>query len=81
MTNSNQLHKVRTELSYALRFGGVCTAIQFSPSNISHETSKIATSTIINVINEYMWNRGIDIISTNYAKWRFRFHASYYDFQ
>ena len=67
MTNSNQFQKIRNELSYALRFGGVCTAIQFSPSNISHDTSKIASSTIINVINEYMWNRGIDIISTNYA--------------
>jgi hypothetical protein len=67
MSNSNQLQKVRNELSYVLRFGGVCTAIQFSPSNISHEESKIASSTIINVVNECMWNKGIDIISTNYA--------------
>ena len=67
MTNSNQLQKVRNELLYVLRFGGICTAIQFSPSNISHDESKIASSTIINVINECMWNKGIDIISTNYA--------------
>ena len=67
MTNSNHVQKVRNELSYLLRFGGVCTAIQFSPSNISQETSKMASSTIVNVINEYMWNKGIDIISTNYA--------------
>ena len=61
------MNKVRNEQSYILRFGGVCTAIQFSPSNISHDESKIASSTIINVINECMWNKGIDIISTNYA--------------
>lgn len=67
MTNSNQIQKIRNELSYALRFGGVCAAIQFSPSNISHDMSKTASSTIINVVNEYMWNKGIDIISTNYA--------------
>ena len=59
--------KVRNELSYILRFGGVCTAIQFSPSNISHDESKIASCEILHVINEYMWNKGIDIISTNYA--------------
>ena len=52
MTNSNNLQNVRTDLSYILRFGGICTAIQFSPSNITHESSKIATSTIINSINE-----------------------------
>ncbi len=67
MTNSNQLQKVRTELSYVLRFGGVCTAIQFSPSNITHDNSKIAVSTIINSVNESLWKKGIDIISTNYA--------------
>jgi hypothetical protein len=61
------MNKVRNELSYVLRFGGVCTAIQYSPSNISHDESKIASSTIINVINECMWNKGIDIISTNYS--------------
>lgn len=61
------MNKVRNELSYVLRFGGVCTAIQFSPSNISHDESKIASSTIINVVNECMWNKGIDIISTNYS--------------
>ena len=59
--------KVRNEMSYILRFGGVCTAIQFSPSNISHDESKIASCEILHVINEYMWNKGIDIISTNYA--------------
>ena len=67
MANSNQLSKIRNELSYIIRFGGVCTAIQFNPSNISLETSKNATSTIINIINEYMWNKGVDVISTNYA--------------
>ena len=67
MNNSNHLQKVRTDLSYILRFGGVCTAIQFSPSNITRESSKIAASTIINSINESMWNKGIDIISTNYV--------------
>ena len=67
MNNSNHLQKVRTDLSYILRFGGVCTAIQFSPSNITRESSKIAASTIINTINESMWNKGIDIISTNYV--------------
>ena len=61
------MNNIRNELSYILRFGGVCSVIQFSPSNISHEVSKNATSTIIGVINEYMWNKGIDIISTNYA--------------
>ena len=67
MANSNQLSKIRNELSYILRFGGVCAAIQFNPSNISLETSKHAASTIINIINEYMWNKGVDVISTNYA--------------
>ena len=67
MNNFNQLYKIRNELSYLLRFGGVCSSIQFSPSNISHESSKSATSTIISTINEYMWNKGIDIISTNYS--------------
>jgi hypothetical protein len=67
MSNSNNLFKIRNELSYLLRFGGVCSAIQFNPTNISNEISKSATSSIINSINEYMWNRGIDIISTNYA--------------
>jgi hypothetical protein len=52
MTNSNQIQKIRNELSYALRFGGVCAAIQFSPSNISHDMSKIASNTIIKVVNE-----------------------------
>jgi hypothetical protein len=67
MTNSNNLQNVRTDLSYILRFGGICTAIQFSPSNTTHESSKIAASTIIKSINESMWNKGIDIISTNYV--------------
>jgi len=67
------MNKIRNELSHILRFGGICTAIQFSPSNISHDTSKSASSTIINVINEYMWNKGIDIISTNYANGGFGF--------
>jgi len=67
MNNSEKLSKVRNELSYLLRFGGVCSAIQFNPSNISNEASKITISTIINSLNEYMWNKGIDIISTSYA--------------
>ena len=67
MNNSNQLNKIRNELSYILRFGGICTAIQFNPYNISQENSKVVSSTIIDTINEYMWNKGIDIISTNYA--------------
>jgi hypothetical protein len=67
MNNSNQIFKIRNELSYILRFGGICTAIQFNPYNISQEFSKNVSSSIIDSINEYMWNRGIDIISTNYA--------------
>ena len=67
MDNISKLSKIRNELSYLLRFGGVCTSIQFSPSNISIEASKMATSTIITTTNEYMWNKGIDIISTNYT--------------
>jgi hypothetical protein len=67
MNNSNQLHKIINELSYLQRFGGVCSAIQFNPTNISHEVSKNVTSNIISSINEYMWNKGIDIISTNYS--------------
>ena len=61
------MNKIRNELSHILRFGGICTAIQISPSNISHDESKIASCEILHVINEYMWNKGIDIISTNYA--------------
>lgn len=67
MNNSGQLNKIRNELSYLLRFGGVCSAIQFNPTNISHELSKNVTSNIISSINEYMWNKGIDLISTNYS--------------
>jgi hypothetical protein len=67
MNNSNQLSKIRNELAYILRFGGVCTAIQFNPYNISQETSKNVSSLIIESINEYMWDRGVDIISTNYS--------------
>ena len=67
MNNSNQLSKIRNELSYILRFGGICTAIQFNPYNISQENSKNVSFSIIDTINEYMWNKGIDIISTNYA--------------
>ena len=31
MDNISKLSKIRNELSYLLRFGGVCTSIQFSP--------------------------------------------------
>jgi hypothetical protein len=67
MNNLNQLSKIRNDLSYILRFGGICTAIQFNPYNISQENSKNVSFSIIDTINEYMWNKGIDIISTNYA--------------
>jgi hypothetical protein len=67
MNNSNQLNKIINELSYLLRFGGVCSAIQFNPTNISSEVSKNVTLNIINSINEYMWTKGIDTISTNYS--------------
>jgi len=67
MNNSNQLSKIRNDISYILRFGGICTAIQFNPYNISQENSKNVSFSIIDTINEYMWNKGIDIISTNYA--------------
>ena len=67
MNNSIELTKIVNELSYLLRFGGVCSAIQFNPTNISHEVSKNVTLNIISSINEYMWNKGINIISTNYS--------------
>ena len=62
MNKSEQFSKIRNELSYILRFGGICTAIQFNPNNISHDTSINVSPIIIDSINEYMWNRGIDII-------------------
>jgi hypothetical protein len=67
MNNSNQLNKIINELSYLLRFGGVCSAIQFNPTNISSEVSKNIILNIISSINEYMWNKGIDTIPTNYS--------------
>jgi hypothetical protein len=67
MNNSTQLNKIINELSSLLRFGGVCSAIQFNPTNISSEVSKNVTLNIISSINEYMWNKGIDTISTNYS--------------
>lgn len=67
MINSNNLLTIRNELSHIYRFGGICSSIQFNPSNTSSENSKNSVSTIILALNEYLWDRGIDIITTNYA--------------
>jgi len=64
--SSESLISVRNNLAHIYRFGGVCSALKFSPSNISSLESKTVSSNIINSLNEHFWNIGIDIISTNY---------------
>jgi len=64
--SQSTLMSVRNNLAYAFRFGGVCTALKFNPSNISNEESRKLSSVIINSLNEELWECGIDVISTNY---------------
>lgn len=64
--SSESLISVRNNLAHIYRFGGVCSALKFNPSNISSVESKTVSSNIINSLNEHFWNIGIDIISTNY---------------
>lgn len=60
------LLSVRNNLAHIYRFGGICTALKFNPSNISNEESKRISSAIINSLNETLWERGVDVISTSY---------------
>ena len=60
------LVSVRNNLAYSFRFGGNCSALKFNPSNISNEESKKYSTFIINLLNEELWNFGLDIVSTNY---------------
>jgi len=64
--SSDNLITVRNDLAHIYRFGGICSALKFNPSNISNTESKSVASTIINSLNEHFWNNGIDVISTNY---------------
>lgn len=66
MSQSNLL-SVRNNLAYVFRFGGVCTALKFNPSNISNDESRKLSSLIINSLNEELWECGIDVISTSYS--------------
>lgn len=60
------LMNVRNNLAYIFRFGGVCSALKFNPSNISNEESRKLSSLIINSLNEELWESGVDVVSTNY---------------
>jgi len=60
------LMTIRNNLAHVYRFGGVCTALKFNPSNISNEESKKFSNLIMNSLNEELWEFGIDIITTNY---------------
>lgn len=64
--SSETLISVRNNLAHIYRFGGICSALKFNPSNISTTESKNVASTIINSLNEHFWNIGCDLISTNY---------------
>ncbi len=64
--SQSTLLSVRNNLAYVFRFGGVCTALKFNPSNISNEESRKLSSFIINSLNEELWESGVDVISTNY---------------
>jgi len=64
--SSDDLINVRNNLARIYRFGGICSALKFNPTNISNTESKNISSNIINSLNEHFWNIGIDVISTNY---------------
>ena len=64
--SESQLVSIRNNLAHIYRFGGVCAALKFNPTNISPLESKSVSSSITNALNEKFWNAGIDIISTNY---------------
>lgn len=62
----SSLMSIRNNLAHIYRFGGICSALKFNPSNISGEESKNISNHIINLLNEEMWERGVDLISTSY---------------
>jgi len=64
--SQSSLMNVRNNLAYIFRFGGVCSALKFNPSNISNEESRKLSSLIINSLNEELWESGVDVVSTNY---------------
>lgn len=64
--SQSSLMNVRNNLAYIFRFGGICSALKFNPSNISNEESRKLSSLIINSLNEELWESGVDVVSTNY---------------
>jgi len=64
--SQSNLMAVRNNLAYIFRFGGVCTALKFNPSNVSNEESRKLSNLIINSLAEELWENGVDIMSTNY---------------
>ena len=65
--SNKKIINVRNNLAYLFRFGGNCSALKFNPSNITNEESKILSTSIITLLNEELWNKGLDIISTKYS--------------
>jgi len=66
MKKTDNIENIRNKLLYIFRFGGSCTAIKFNPSNISVDESRKNSSSIVSLLNEELWQNGIDIYPTTY---------------